>query len=396
MDAKARNLNLLRKSVSKKFGKEIRTANDCELLKEEISKVCKTVSSQTYRRFFRVIVYNGCYSEFTLNGLSQYCGFPDYAAFKNSLIENEMDLLLEEINTTKSETEYWSISEIICQKISKSPKYLASTHHQLLKFPAARVFFMEHHPMRDLAGTVYSQYFQEYLKHETSNEAKLFAYGFLYMGAFLTENKDFMGIYHHKIVETELTPEVYVLPAGRKFGVQLLHAWTKNDDKTFYKIYAEMLKARDFYKEISQKSVCSFEYSVLEHLVFTDKTEEMQFLIDNNTSQLFSDKEFVNQDRKENHEECWKIMCSLAYFKMKNYELSKQYLSAVNLKKLSVGWEKYYAILYYFVKYKFDEKDEKSLIKNKISQLIGETHFTYYLNLVNGLEMGHSKYLSIH
>ena len=117
MDAKARNLNLLRKSVSKKFGKEIRTANDCELLKEEVSKVCKTVSSQTYRRFFRVIVYNGCYSEFTLNGLSQYCGFPDYAAFKNSLIENEMDLLLEEINTTKSETEYWSISEIICQKI---------------------------------------------------------------------------------------------------------------------------------------------------------------------------------------------------------------------------------------------------------------------------------------
>ena len=157
-----------------------------------------------------------------------------------------------------------------------------------------------------------------------------------------------------------------------------------------------MLKARDSYKEVSQKSVCSFEYAVLEHLVFTDKTEIMQFLIENNTSQLFSDKPFVRQDRKENHEECWKIMCSLAYFKMKNYELSKQYLSAVNLKKLSVGWEKYYAILYYFVKYKFDEKDEKSLIKNKISQLIGETHFTYYLNLVNGLEMGHSKYLSIH
>ena len=389
MDAKARNLNLLRKSVSKKFGKEIRTANDCELLKEEISKVSKTVSSQTYRRFFRVIVYNGCYSEFTLNGLSQYCGFPDYAAFKNSLIENEMDLLLGEINSAKSETEYWNISEVICHKISESATHLANTHHQLLKYPSARVFFMEHHPMRDLAGTVYSQYFQEYLKHENSNEAKIFAYGFLYMGAFLTENKDFMEIYHHKIAETELTPEVYVLPAGRKFGVQLLHSWIKKDENTFSKIYVEMLKARDSYKEVSQKSVCSFEYAVLEHLVFTDKTEIMQFLIENNTSQLFSDKPFVRQDRKENHEECWKIMCSIAYFKMKNYELSEQYLNTVNLKKLLVGWKKYYAILYYFVKFEFAEIEEKSLIKNKISQLIGETHFIYYSKILQSLEMVH-------
>lgn len=41
MDAKARNLNLLRKSVSKKFGKEIRTANDCELLKEKFRRFAK-------------------------------------------------------------------------------------------------------------------------------------------------------------------------------------------------------------------------------------------------------------------------------------------------------------------------------------------------------------------
>jgi hypothetical protein len=296
-----------------------------------------------------------------------------------------MDLLLGEINSAKSETEYWNISEVICHKISESATHLANTHHQLLKYPSARVFFMEHHPMRDLAGTVYSQYFQEYLKHETSNEAKIFAYGFLYMGAFLTQNKDFMEIYHHKIVETELTPEVYVLPAGRKFGVQLLHSWIKKDENTFSKIYVEMLKARDSYKEVSQKSVCSFEYAVLEHLVFTDKTEIMQFLIENNTSQLFSDKPFVRQDRKENHEECWKIMCSIAYFKMKNYELSEQYLNTVNLKKLLVGWKKYYAILYYFVKFEFAEIEEKSLIKNKISQLIGETHFIYYSKILQSL-----------
>ena len=386
MEANARDLTLLRKAVSKKFNKEIKTANYCELLKTEISKVCGTVSSQTYRRFFGVIKHDGNPSEFTLNGLSQYCGFQNFSDFKNSLKENEMESLLVEINTVKSETEYWTISEKICEKISKSTTYLATLHHQLLKYPSARIFFIEHHPMRDLAGTVYSQYFQEYLKHEQSNEAKIFAYGFLYMGAFLTQNKHFMEIYFQNIVSTPLTPEVYVLPAGRKFGVQLLHSWFQKDEATFSKVYAEMLMAREYYKETSQKSVCSFEYAVLEHLIFTDKTDEMLFLIENNTSQLFSDKPFVRQDRKENHEECWKIMCSVAYFQMKNYELSEKYLSDVQLEKLSIGWQKYYSILYYIVKFEFVDIDEKLEIKNKLLKLIEETHFYYYHQILENLE----------
>ena len=70
---------------------------------------------------------------------------------------------------------------------------------------------------------------------------------------------------------------------------------------------------------------------------------------------------------------------------MKNYELSEQYLNTVNLKKLLVGWKKYYAILFYFVKFEFAEIEEKSLIKNKISQLIGETHFIYYSKILQSL-----------
>lgn len=72
--------------------------------------------------------------------------------------------------------------------------------------------------MRDLAGTVYAQYFQEYLKCGNTNEAKLFAYECL-NGAFLTENKTLKDIYHQKNVEIEITPELSVLLAARKFSV---------------------------------------------------------------------------------------------------------------------------------------------------------------------------------
>ncbi|QOW11403.1 hypothetical protein Q73A0000_14050 [Kaistella flava (ex Peng et al. 2021)] len=378
MDTEKRVLNELRIAVSKRLGKEISSSIHCDELSSEISKIGFIINPQTFRRFFNLIKNSGKFHIYTLDTLSKYCEFNDYADFKKSLIESELDLFLGDLGTESKDLNYWALSKDLCQKISDSPSLLANVHHKLLKYPLARTFFMEHHPMRDLAGTVYAQYFQDYLKYEDSNEAKLFAFGFLYMGAFLTENEEFMSVYSRRIRETELSPEVYVLPAARKFGVLLIQSWMKKDEDGFSEIYKEMLKAREDYKDVSKKSVCSFEYAVLEHLIFTDKTEEMRFLIEHNTFQVYNDREFVPQDRKENHDVCWNIMCAMAYLKMKEYTECERYLNQVNLENLSLGWKKHYSILYYFVKYEFADSEDKFTIENKLAQLIEETHFTYY------------------
>lgn len=388
-----RNLHHLRRAVSKQFGKEVNTSVHCTELSVEIQKDGILINPQTFRRFFGLIKNSGGFSVYTLDALASYCGHLDYSTYKKTLIESELELFLNEIGRTESKDDYWKISDDLCRKIIEAPPLLVSIHHKLLKYPLARTFFMEHHPMRDLAGTVYSQYFKDYLKYENSNEAKLFAYGFLYMGAFLTENEEFMDLYFQKIKEIELTPEVYILPAGRKFGVMLLHSFFRKDDHTFNKIFNEMLAVRENYRETSEKSVCSFEYAVLEHLIFTDKAEEMLFLIDHNISQIYSDKKFIPQDRKENHEECWNIMCAVAYLKMKDYLNSKLFLDKVNLENLSLGWQKYYAIQYYIVKYIFSDPSEKGNILNKLSQLIDDTHFVYYSNILNILESRNRKKL---
>lgn len=387
MNIEERSLNHLRDAVSKQFGKEVSTALHCNELAIAIEKDGPLINPQTFRRFFGLIKSSGGFSVYTLDTLAKYCGHTDFSTFKKSLVDNELDLFLGNLGKNSSSEDYWKLSEDLCQKILDSPSLLTNVHHKLLKYPLARTFFMEHHPMRDLSGTVYSQYFQDYLKYERSNEAKLFAYGFLYMCAFLTQNEEFMAIYSEKIKETDLSPEVYILPAGRKFGVLLLQSWLKNSGEDFEEIYSQMLKAREIYKETSEKSVCSFEYAVLEHLIFTDRTEEMRFLIENNTFQIYNDREFVPQDRKENHDVCWNIMCAVAYLKMKEYESCRKYLNLVQLDHLSVGWKKYYAILYYFVKYELAEGEEKYKIKNVIKQLLEETHFIYFSNLLRNLEM---------
>ncbi|WP_027376132.1 hypothetical protein [Kaistella palustris] len=379
-------LYYLQHSIVHKFGKDIKSVNDCAELAGEISKNGPLLNAQTFRRFFGLVKSSGGFSKYTLDTLARYCGSADYKTFVEGLAKNDLASILQELGSDNSPSDYWKISDKLCEKISESPAALASVHHELLKYPRARTYFIEHHPMRDLAGTVYTLYFHRYLKYENHNEAKLFAYGFLYMGSYLTENAEFMEIYHQKISETELTPDVYVLPAGRKFGVMLLHAWVQQDEKSFKKIYKEMLLAREQYRTVSERSVCSFEYSVLEHLIYTDKTEEMRFLIENNTKQKFSDRKFVPQDRKENHDECWKIMCAVAYYKMGEYEKSESLLRKTNLDHLALGWKKSYSILYYFMKYEFSGSEERVEIKAILARLIEETHFVYYLKRLNSLD----------
>ena len=378
MNTESRILNELRQAVKNKMGKDISSSSHCEEIAAEIKKMGIVINPQTFRRFFGLIKSSGKFHIYTLDTLAQYCDFSDFATFKKNLIDDELELFLEGVKTESQEFDYWKLSETLCSKIIESPSLLASVHHQLLKYPLARTFFMEHHPMRDLAGTVYLQYFQEYLKYEETNEARLFAYGFLYMGSFLTQNNEFRNIYFNKIEETPLTTDVYILPAGRKFGVLLLEAWLRKDEIKFNKIWNEMLFVRQRYIEFSERSVCSFEYAVLEHIIFTDKTEEMLFLIENNTFQVHSDRKFITQHRKENHDTCWNIMCAMAYIKAKKQAKSKSYLNKVSLDKLALGWKKYYSIMYYFVYYNFADREEKSKIIDELTELIEETHFTYY------------------
>ena len=385
MDTEKKILEELRNAVSNKLGKQITSSSHCDELSAELNKIGFIINQQTFRRFFGLIKSSGKFHIFTLDALSQYCGFPDFSSFKKSLIENELEVFFGDIEAQHPEFNYWALSESICRKIIDSPSLLASVHHQLVKYPLARTFFIEHHPMRDLAGTVYAQYFHDYLKYEHANEAKLFAYGFLYMSAFLTENPEFMEIYSQKISETELTSEVYVLPAARKFGVPLLQSWLKKEEQNFIEIYNEMLAAREIYKKSSENSVCSFEYTVLEHLIFTDKTEEMRFLIEHNTFQVHNDREFIPQDRKENHDICWNIMCAVAYLKMEEYTECEKYLAKVHLDQLSLGWKKYYSILFYFVKYEFANFEEKVIIENELRRLIEDTHMVYFAEKLKNL-----------
>lgn len=372
-------VNQLRKNIEKQFGKDIQTATDCDNLVSLITRDCKTnISSQTLRRFFGLIKTTSGYSHFTLDLLSQFCGYSNFKDFRNACNNQELELFFG--NSDNTNHNYWDRSEQLCQQIIKSPDLLVSTHHRLMSFPMARKFFMENHPLRDLLGSVYAQYFLAYLKYNTSNEAKIFAYGFLFQSSFLLQNTESMDLYYNKVKETELTENVHVIPAGLKFGVQLLYADFTGNENLFKRYFAEMKKARLRYRTASEKSVCSFESTVLESLIFTNRSQEMKFLIENNTFQVNNDEDYIPSKRKETHDEVWKILCAVAYQKMGDKKNTERFLNQINLKNLGTGWKKYYSLLYYSVYFHSAQLDQKIECFSKLKILIGETYFCYYHN----------------
>ena len=381
MNREINGLNQLRKIIAKQFGKDIKTATDCDNLVSVIIRDCKTnISAQTLRRFFGLIKTTSEPSNFTLDLLCQFCGYSNFEAFINACNNQELELFFG--NPENTNHNYWDRSEQLCKQIIKSPELLISTHHRLMSFPMARKYFMENHPLRDLLGSVYAQYFSAYLKYNMSNEAKIFAYGFLFQSSFLLQNAELMELYYKKVKETELSDEVHVIPAGLKYGVQLLYADFTGNENLYRKYFAEMKKARLLYRKASEKSVCSFESTVLESLIFTNRTKEMKFLIENNTFQLNNDEDYIPSQRKETHDEVWKILCAVAYHKMGEKNSTEHFLNQINLKNLGTGWEKYYSLLYYSVYFHSAQLDQKVECISQLKKLIDETYFSYYQDYV--------------
>lgn len=258
MNIEANILIHLQQTVGKQFGKQISSSTDCDKLASLLSYNFNTnLSAQTLRRFFGLIKSTSKSSYFTLDLLSKFCGYQDFENFSKSYSTSELELFFGDVEN--NEKDYWKKSEQLCRQISESPEMLINTHHRLMSFPLARKYFIENHPLRDLIGTVYSQYFLAYLKFNNSNEAKIFAYGFLFKGAFLQQNMELMELYYNKVQETELTEGIHVIPSGLKYGVQLLYTDLTGNEKLFKKYFNEMKSVRLSYIEHSAKSVCSFE-----------------------------------------------------------------------------------------------------------------------------------------
>nr|WP_185148091.1 hypothetical protein [Ornithobacterium rhinotracheale] len=423
---------MLKQVVVKKFGRPIVTHKDSQELANFIRVQNVPVSSQTIRRIFGLIKYDSKPSLEVLNAFANYVGYDHFNHFLSDNLESQLDFLFSEKAETqdywdaceklsyellsspemvaicqekhflsdnlesqldflfseKAETQdYWDACEKLSYELLSSPEMVAICQEKLTKLPLARDYFIENHPLRDLICTGYAMYFQEYLKYKYTLESRLFAYGFLFIGAFLSENRPFIDIYYQQMENTPITypPNgVFHLPAARKFGVPLLHAWLYRDEKRFREKFNEMLKVRPMYEYSSKYHAFSFDQEIVEHLALTDRFEEMRYIVDTTLAQVNPDT--TASSRQTSQHETWKILKAYVYLNTGEKTLAENYFKAVNLSLINPGWQKYYTILYHFVGYYFCSSRQKKETIKKIEELINETHFTFYYQLLETLK----------
>ncbi|MRJ10595.1 hypothetical protein EDL98_05795 [Ornithobacterium rhinotracheale] len=378
------HIDLLKQVVVKKFGRPIVTHKDSQELANFIRVQNVPVSSQTIRRIFGLIKYDSKPSLEVLNAFANYVGYDHFNHFLSDNLESQLDFLFSE----KAETQdYWDACEKLSYELLSSPEMVAICQEKLTKLPLARDYFIENHPLRDLICTGYAMYFQEYLKYKYTLESRLFAYGFLFIGAFLSENRPFIDIYYQQMENTPITypPNgVFHLPAARKFGVPLLHAWLYRDEKRFREKFNEMLKVRPMYEYSSKYHAFSFDQEIVEHLALTDRFEEMRYIVDTTLAQVNPDT--TASSRQTSQHETWKILKAYVCLNTGEKTLAENYFKAVNLSLINPGWQKYYTILYHFVGYYFCSSRQKKETIKKIEELINETHFTFYYQLLETLK----------
>lgn len=370
----------LKRMVETKFGRPIANSKDCNDLSNHLISFGGNVNPQTVRRLFGLVKTTNSPSLFTLNLLANYtqnCSWKQYQHHQE--IDEKTNLLADLFFDFYADPlfGYLKVVDTICENEALQDMLLM----RLATVKNAQEMFFENRPLRDaLNKTTYKLALYQYIESKGStNEAKLFGYGLLFWGAFLTENGIDISSYFKIIREIPLTANINNIPAARKFGIPLMYYHYKNDEKEFEKWFNKaMLKREDYIKLNSFAWESSnFDFVIIEHLLLIGRYSHAQKL----WQQHLSDKKNYNESSKSYHYfNQYKTL--IAAFCKKDFDKKVMSFDA-NLARS--GERKFYTIL--FLIYKINHTSTTSKSKRlklvmQLNQLINDTGYTWFYKLI--------------
>lgn len=386
MKLTSEELDYLRQRIETAYGKKVENAADCKLLSEKVSnKLNVSVSYQTFRRIFGLIKASNSFEKSTLNTIARFLGSSDIAAllaeYKKDADAAHRAIVKTYENIFKVDDahsqKYWLMNDHLTEQVIRDKKLMDMLVPVIMKYPAGRVHFLECHPLRDFINTDYRKFFTEYQKYKYNNEARLFTHGYMGMGDYLSG--DFKGFKKHYevIAATELIPEVYHVPAARKFGISFLYALHTKDDELFQATLADMEKVRPNYFPSAEWAICSFDYILLGHLILTDKYELFAHILHTTVRQVRDD--VTPEKRQIYHREVWKLYDAFAAYHTGDRTKAKEMLESFEPDKVDFGHKMLYE-LHFLSLYKnfVRENDEQEKINARMKELIAKTKFSYF------------------
>lgn len=382
-----KRLNQLKEMAEAKFGQSITTSRDCVAFTNELEKSTgELLSIQTIRRFFGLIEAENIPSIFTLNVIAKYVGQKDWKRFclekvlSNPVSDYDVNGIIDFY------TDYQFGNEKVIDKVINDEVLRSTLLPVISNTPMGAKYFFEERPLRDYLCTDYANSLKNYLKTKNySNEACLFTYGLLFIGAFLSEDKLGIEKYYSKIKNIEITEEIYNIPVARKFGVELMYYHLNKDEWRFEQIFNEAIAIRINYIAKMEYSYNNFDFTLIEHLMILERYHECKILVDLHLGDKLR-LEGSELTLPNFYRQVYNLGKGITYYHNNLKKEGRLALKSLEISFLRSGERAYYNLLYLLFQLEIvtpSATKKRAHLINQINQLIEKTGYVWYKNQLN-------------
>ena len=378
------------------FHHKVSTSANCSMLSDELrSKTAHYLSPQTLRRFFGLVKTDTSPSLFTLDALSQYCGYQDWNQFTmqketfkipsdqtESLTKWILDFYKVPLPKLWPSPDYFVACKNIAHRIVTNSELFKSLPSQLAAMPTAQILFFECFPYIDGLGNGYQKHLKVYLQSKGDDyQSQIFGNCLLFLGAYLT--KDYRQMKHYYLIVNSIKcpspKQIHEIPIARYMGVHILYnSFIGNNDDA--RLWIEKSLTTHLPPDSKGLGFCNYFFVLSEHLLLAGCYAECINLLSYMQDPRW-DNYFITYPVDLGWLEVAKLMSAISDIKLCNTASGRNTLKSINPGSFLFTECKLYSLFFLHQQLSLcstHAKKKRNKLINQINTLVSDTGFTYF------------------
>lgn len=380
------NIDLLKQEVEKTIGRKILFSSDCHFLQNHIFEQLQfTISFNTLRRFFRLMKTKYGHSVYTLDVLSNYCGYSSFNDFvmhkkqcqsieatqQNSALINYLITIFKNIEIKNiNDPTYFNLVGKTIQFLEDQPSYFDEFQREIARTKNGQQFYFEKFIYIDKLNSSYGDGLRYYLHENKSTKAQLFGHALLCLRYWFTGNN--IGVERHYKEVMRHEPDETVPPgiAACFFASQLLYAHAFNKPQEHLLAEAKQYYSRLESSEENSPFIIQFILLFTQALVLSAHYEEAAYYIEEGMEQR---KNYKLAECDLGAFDAIDLFNGMVKSRTGETSLAKEILASINPNNFHFLHKRYLTILYLTLKQDFQKNTH---IDEQIRDLISKTGFS--------------------
>lgn len=387
-------LSILRSQIQRRFGKRIMNASDCNALSSAVfESTGHLVSSQTFRRLFRIIAGDGRISRSTADILSSYCGYPNLEQLvaQHVVKSNESDRIQEaniyklffDVEVPKIEKGelnivYFNAIKGILKRVFDDKELYDTLIPLISDNPTAHSYLFEQFPYISGFGNGFDSGYKLYLKHKKDADAQVFGNAMLFLAATLQNKYSDAKVYYEAICKLSLEELKHPFIIARYLGTKILYhhiTGDKNAKQEVIDVVTDNLSADQNVNRYGFYSFnIEFELLIAEYLCLADCYDLVVEIL----MPVYENKDLIHKDMDRGF---WLMPIKIMLIRALSYTNRHEEAKALIPLVADINWliNDYFSIQLLDAKRRMvSDTAEQSAIDVALSELIFKTKFSYF------------------